>query len=74
MAPQDRQSAAIAVRDAATEAAVMALLSTAVVASINTSNRLELECKLCGERDENHTFACPVPALEEWLNPTDLLP
>ena len=52
----------------------MALLSTAVVASINTSNRLELECKLCGERDENHTFACPVPALEEWLNPTDLLP
>ena len=60
-------------RDAVVEDAVVALLSVATVVRPNESNRgIVLECRLCGELDEYHTDACPVPALEQWLNPISL--
>jgi hypothetical protein len=26
-----------------------------------------VECKMCGQQDENHEESCPVPAMEQWL-------
>jgi hypothetical protein len=28
--------------------------------------------KLCGWQDDDHAACCPVPALEEWINPSTL--
>lgn len=64
------ESAAMSERDEAVENAVVALLNVAVV--LGSSGGVEFECKLCGQREENHTVACPVPALEQWVNPTTL--
>ncbi len=51
------------------EDAVTKLLNAAVVMrGSGAGTRIELECTMCGQREENHTTACPVPALEEWLN------
>ena len=56
-------------RDDAVKEAVEELLTFAVTLKTNErSRRIELECRMCGQRDENHTPSCPVPALEEWLN------
>jgi hypothetical protein len=56
-------------RGGAVESAVVALLDVAVVLDQNA-----LICKLCNERDESHTEACPVPALEQWLlNVTEVI-
>ncbi len=52
------------------EVAVAGLLNAAVTVRKSKSGRgIELECRMCGRRDENHTGDCPVPALEQWLNP-----
>jgi len=52
------------------EVAVVGLLNAAVIIRRSNSGRgIELECRMCGRRDENHTAACPVPTLEQWLNP-----
>jgi hypothetical protein len=52
------------------QVAVVGLLNAAVMIRKSNSGRgIELECKMCGRRDENHTAACPVPSLEQWLNP-----
>jgi hypothetical protein len=52
------------------EVAVAGLLNSAVIVRRSNSGRgIELECRMCGRRDENHTVACPVPSLEQWLNP-----
>jgi hypothetical protein len=70
MAQEVAQTVAVAERDEAMEYAVVALLNAAVVLrSSETSPGIELECKMCGQRDDNHTRSCLVPALEMWLNP-----
>ena len=52
------------------EVAVVGLLNAAVILRKSNSGRgIELECRMCGRRDENHTADCPVPSLEQWLNP-----
>ena len=52
------------------EVVVAGLLNAAVIVRRSNSGRgIELECRMCGRRDENHTGACPVPSLEQWLNP-----
>jgi hypothetical protein len=52
------------------QVAVVGLLNAAVIMRRSETGRgVELECKMCGRRDENHTAACPVPSLEQWLNP-----
>jgi hypothetical protein len=59
--------AAITSRDRAeTIETVAALLDIAIVVR-QTGNTAMVECKMCGQRDENHTEGCPVPALEQWL-------
>jgi hypothetical protein len=50
-------------RDEAIENAVVELLNVVVISD---------RCKLCGEHDDNHAIGCPVPALEEWINPSTL--
>ena len=52
--------------DALTKA-VDELLDVAVV-PVAGSNRKAWECMMCGERDEKHSAACPVPALEQWIS------
>ena len=61
-------SAILIERDEAVETAVSALLDVAVVGK-HGSQGLELHCKMCGLRNDNHTSACPVPLLEEWAHP-----
>ena len=51
-------------RDEAVEQAIVALLNVGV--SLDENN---LVCELCGQRNQ-HTPACPVRALEQWLNPS----
>ena len=45
------------------EQVVVTLLDVGVVLHEN-----ELECRLCGQLN-SHGDECPVPALEDWLNP-----
>lgn len=56
-------------RDGAVDSAVVALLDVAVVLGSSTAG---FKCILCGQHQGNHTIACPVPALEEWINPSVL--
>lgn len=55
--------------------AIVHLLNVAVIAHRTGIADAELqegahvECKMCEEWDE-HTEHCPVPALEQFLNPT----
>jgi hypothetical protein len=49
--------------------AVVQLLNVAVV-PVTGANRETWECRMCGGRDEKHTNACVVPALKEWVNPS----
>jgi hypothetical protein len=51
------------------ETAVVHLLDLVVVPSETAPD--EYECKLCGGLDFDHTETCPVPALEQWVTPTD---
>ena len=71
MAPKVLQmKAATGQRDEALEYAVMAVLHAAVtLRNSDTSPGIELECKICGQRDDQHTRSCLIPALEVWLNP-----
>ena len=71
MAQQGEQTAVmVGERDDAMEYAVMALLNASVRLRNNENSRgIELECKMCGQRDDNHTRSCLIPALEQWLNP-----
>ena len=49
--------------------AVAALLDITVVGHHNSPiGETFIECKMCGEWD-NHKGHCPVPSLEQWLNP-----
>ena len=48
----------------ALEQAMVKLLDVAVVL-----NGESVECKLCFQRDDRHAEGCPVPALEQWINP-----
>jgi hypothetical protein len=48
------------------ESAVAAFLDAAIVVR-QTGRTAMVECKLCGEQDENHAESCPVPAMEQWL-------
>ena len=57
-------------RDDALDFAIMALLNAAVrLRNSEDSRAIELECKICGQRDDNHTRSCLIPALEQWINP-----
>ena len=58
-------------RDEAVEDAVVALLNDALAFNTTDSGTAELTCKMCGGRDENHTADCPVPMLEQWINPVE---
>jgi hypothetical protein len=63
--PTSKQSAQTAVmieRDEVMNNAVVELLNIAVVD----------KCQFCGWQDDDHARGCPVPALEEWINPTTL--
>lgn len=42
-------------------------LTEAVVQVLNAAVSLVGVCGLCGQHDDEHTSACPVPALEDWL-------
>ena len=53
-------------QDEGIETAVAALLDVAVVVQ-QIGNTARADCKMCGQQDEHHTDACPVPALEQWL-------
>ena len=68
MASPKAHTAVIVRHDGTLETAVVTLLNDAVSLRKNDDGRLELECKMCGQRDESHTAICPVPALERWLN------
>ena len=68
MTPLKIQTAMIVRHDDTLETAVVTLLNDAVSLRKRDDGRLELECKMCGQRDESHTGICPVPALERWLN------
>jgi hypothetical protein len=48
------------------ESAVAAFLDEAIVVR-QTGRTAIVECKMCGQKDEEHTENCPVPALEQWL-------
>ena len=48
----------------ALEQAMVKLLDVAVVL-----NGESVECKLCFQKDDRHAEGCPVPALEQWINP-----
>ena len=72
MTRQSTQTTMTEKRDEAVETAVVELLNVAVVLGKDERGRLVAECKMCGQREENHTKACPVPALEEWINPSAL--
>lgn len=61
-----QQTTLVDERDETIESVVAALLDVAVVVR-RTGSTAMLECKMCGQQDENHTEACPVPALEQWL-------
>ena len=52
--------------DDAVTTAVVDLLTAAVV-PVTGTNRQQWECKLCGERNDNHTAVCPLPALQRWI-------
>jgi predicted metalloprotease len=47
----------------ALETQVVQLLNVAVVSEPGSVVR----CEMCGEQSDEHTTACPVPALEDWL-------
>ena len=66
MTQQNEQTAMMVERDDAIEDAVVALLNVAVVPASSGDDH---ECTLCGAGEDNHTVTCPVPALEEWVNP-----
>jgi hypothetical protein len=69
MVQQQRTAVMVEREEAEIENAVSVLLNAAVVIrKAEGSTGIELECTMCGQREENHTSACPVPALEEWLN------
>jgi hypothetical protein len=70
MAHADKTAARLQ-RDEAVEDAVVSLLNNAVAFSTTEGGRAALTCKMCGARDENHTTDCPVPALEQWINPVE---
>jgi len=67
----NEQTAVMQERDEALERAVVEMLNAAVVLQKDSQSGSVLQCKMCGLRDE-HTASCPVPALEEWINPTTL--
>ena len=54
-------------RDDAVTKAVVELLTVAVV-PITGTNGEKWECKMCAGRNDHHTKACPMPALERWIN------
>ena len=66
---QNEQTTVTNERDQAIENAVVEPLNVAVVLGKDERGRMVAECKMCGQREENHTDTCPVPALEEWINP-----
>ena len=53
------------------ETAVVHLLNVAVVMK-HGDPEPHFECKLCGQLDDVHLQNCPVPLLEEWINPSTL--
>ena len=53
-------------QDEGIETAVAALLDVAIVVR-RIGNIARADCKMCGQQDERHTDACPIPALEQWL-------
>ena len=63
----NEQTAVMQERDEALERAVVELLNVAVVLQKDRS----CECKMCGWQND-HAPCCPVPALEEWINPSTL--
>jgi hypothetical protein len=70
MTQPNEQTAVVEKRDQAVEDAVVELLNVAVILEKDKRGRLVTKCKMCGWQDDNHATNCPVPALEEWLNPS----
>lgn len=56
--------AAIAVRETEQEIAdvVVSLLNLTVTTILGG-----VQCQMCGERNDEHSVLCPIPALEAWL-------
>jgi hypothetical protein len=48
--------------------AAIHLLNVAVVLR-SEDGRSVLKCRMCGGTDDEHIASCPVPLLEEWINP-----
>lgn len=48
------------------ESAVAAFLDAAIVVRQDGRTAM-VECKMCGQHDENHSESCPVPVMEQWL-------
>ena len=45
-------------------------IEKAVVELLNVAVSLTGACGMCHQESDEHTSTCPVPALEEWINPT----